>query len=227
MTLRSGAKPDPGAWRRRAVMRQVDGWHRRANWRLAFLVGLLALAVVPRADAQQQPKFKVDPFWPMELPNNWVMGQVGGLAVDRHDHLWVLQRPGSDTADELGAAFNPPRSLCCLPAKPVLEFDAQGKLLQAWGGPGQGFDWPKSEHGIHVDKNDNVWIGGNTPGDRQVLKFTRDGRFLLQIGHPSTEPFDSSQTAILGRPAGIDVDKNAHEIYVADGYGNRRVIVYD
>ncbi len=180
--------------------------------------------------AQQPPKFRVDPAWPLELPNNGILGQVGGLTVDSHDHIWVLQRPGSDTVDELGAAQTPPRSICCFAAKPVLEFDARGKLLNAWGGPGPaaaGYDWPKTEHGIHVDRNDNVWIGGNDPADRMVLKFTRDGRFLMQIGKPSTDPVDSSRTDILGRPAGIDVDEAAHEVYIADGYGNRRIIVFD
>ena len=187
---------------------------------------LLPLAPVPVL-AQQPPKFKVDPAWPLELPNNWILGQVGGLTVDSHDHIWVLQRPGSDTPDELGAAQTPQRSQCCFAAKPVLEFDASGKLLNAWGGPGPGYDWPKSEHGIRVDKNDNVWIGGSAPTDRMVLKFTRDGRFLMQIGKPSADPMDSSRTEILGRPAGIDVDEAAHEVYIADGYGNKRVIVFD
>jgi DNA-binding beta-propeller fold protein YncE len=159
---------------------------------------------------------------------------VGGLTVDSRGHIWALQRPGSLTADELDAAADPPRALCCFAAKPVLEFDASGKLLQSWGGPAGGagsaaaeFDWPKSEHGIHVEKNGNVWIGGNGPADRMILKFTRQGRFLLQIGHPSSDPMDSSRTDILGRPAGMDVDEAAHEVFVADGYGNRRVIVFD
>jgi DNA-binding beta-propeller fold protein YncE len=155
------------------------------------------------------------------------MGQVGGMAVDRHDHIWVLQRPGLDTPEELGASLTPPRSMCCMPTPPVLEFDTQGNLIQSWGGPGEGFDWPKSEHGIYVDKDDNVWIGGSAPTDRQVLKFTNNGHFLKQIGHPSTDPPDSLRTDILGRPAGIEVDAEAHEVYIADGYMNRRVIVYD
>jgi hypothetical protein len=195
---------------------------------IALFVSLFGAPVL--VEAQQSPKFEVDPSWPLELPNNWILGQVGGLAVDSHDHIWVFQRPGSDTADELGAAQTPPRSICCFAAKPVLEFDTSGKLLNAWGGPGPasaGYNWPKTEHGIHVDRNDNVWIGGNDPADRMVLKFTRDGRFLMQIGKPSTDPMDSSRTDILGRPAGIDVDEAAHEVYIADGYGNRRVIVFD
>lgn len=197
--------------------------------RCTIIVFSLLLFLSPLV-AEQAPKFKVDPAWPLELPNNWIMGQVGGLAVDSHDHIWVLQRPGTDTVDELGAAQSPKRSMCCVAAPPVLEFDAAGHVLHSWGGPGRtgaGYDWPKSEHGIHVDKNDNVWIGGNGPADRMVLKFTSDGRFLMQIGKPSTDPMDSSRVGILGRPAGIDVDEAAHEVYIADGYGNKRVIVFN
>ena len=199
----------------------------RADRRAVLFIVAAFLAFSAPLFAQQPPKFVVDPAWPQELPNNWIMAQVGGVTVDSHDHIWVLQRPSTNTVDELGAAQTPERSMCCLAAKPVLEFDASGKLLNAWGGPGAGYDWPKSEHGIHVDKSGNVWIGGNTPADRMVLKFTHDGRFLMQIGKPSTDPVDSSRTDILGRPAGIDVDDAAHEVYIADGYGNHRVIVYD
>jgi hypothetical protein len=194
---------------------------------LAVGISILLFLFVGKGSAQDPPKYQVDASWPKELPNNWIMGQVGGIAVDRHDHIWVLQRPSTDTPDELGASLTPPRSICCMPAPPVLEFDSQGSLIQSWGGPSEGFDWPKSEHGIYVDKDDNVWIGGNAPADRQVLKFTNKGHFLKQIGHPSTDPPDSMRTDILGRPAGIEVDAEAHELYIADGYMNRRVIVYD
>jgi DNA-binding beta-propeller fold protein YncE len=177
--------------------------------------------------AQHVPKYQVDPYWPQELPNNWIIGQVGGLAVDPKDHIWVLQRPASNTVDEIGASLIPPRSQCCIAAPPVLEFDKQGRLLHSWGGPGQGFDWPKTEHGIYVDKDENVWIGGNAPTDRHVLKFKSDGHFLMQIGHPSSDPPNSLRSDILGSPAGIEVDSEAHEVYIADGYMNKRVIVFD
>jgi DNA-binding beta-propeller fold protein YncE len=200
----------------------------------AFLSVLLCLGVVlslfseaKTAVAQEPPKFKVDSSWPKELPNNWIMGQVGGMAVDRHDHIWVLQRPSLDTVDELGAAQTPPWSQCCFAAPPVLEFDTQGNLLHSWGGPGEGFNWPKREHGIYVDKDDNVWLSGADPSDRHLLKFKNDGHFLMQIGHPSTDPPNSLRTDILGRPAGIEVDPEAHEVYIADGYMNKRVVVYD
>jgi DNA-binding beta-propeller fold protein YncE len=190
-------------------------------------VASLTLIFAPVLAAQAPPQYQVDATWPRELPNNWIMGQVGGMAVDKHDHIWVLQRPGTDTPDELGASQNPPRSMCCATTPPVMEFDEQGKLLQSWGGPGDGFDWPKNEHGIFVDQDDNVWIGGSAPTDRHVLKFTTKGHFLKQIGHPSGDPADSSRTDILGRPAGIEVDESAHELYIADGYLNKRVIVFD
>jgi len=198
---------------------------------ILVVFGVLFTGIRP-AFEQQPPTYEVDPFWPQELPDNQIMGAVGGLTVDSHDHIWVLQRPGSNSKTDLGAAQVPPISQCCFPAKPVMEFDTQGKLLQSWGGPGQGYDWPSSEHGIYVDKNDNVWIAGagfsETEGqDRHVLKFTRDGHFLMQIGHKSSDPYDSSRTDILGQPTGIAVDEEAHEVYISDGYGNRRIIVYD
>ena len=195
--------------------------------RLGITSAILLSATALATYGQNAPTYQVDPFWPLELPNNWIIGQVGGLAVDRQDHIWVLQRPASDTVDEIGASLTPPRSQCCIAAPPVLEFDRQGHLLQAWGGPGKGFDWPNSEHGIYVDKDDSVWIGGSGSTDRHVLKFKSDGRFLMQIGHPSADPPDSLRTDILGRPAGIEVDPEAHEVYIADGYMNKRIIVFD
>jgi hypothetical protein len=116
---------------------------RRAVVLIAFFLefGMLALIVSGKVSAQDPPKFQVDPSWPKELPNNWIMGQVGGMAVDRQDHIWVLQRPSSNSPDELGASQTPSRSQCCFAAPPVLEFDTQGNLLQSWGGQGEGFDW--------------------------------------------------------------------------------------
>lgn len=175
-----------------------------------------------------QPHFKVDPYWPKELPNNWIIGQVSGLAVDANDHIWVFQRPGSNTPDEISADPSSPRkAMCCFPAPPVLEFDAEGTLLKSWGGPGKGYDWPQSEHGIQVDRAGNVWLTGNGTKDRQVLEFTNDGKFLKQIGHPSDEPAKSTDPSLLGKPASLEMDEAAHEVYISDGYLNKRVIVYD
>src|SRR6266481_6268746 len=194
---------------------------------VAIGLALSVHSIAGTASAQEVPRFKVDPSWPKELPNNWIMGQVGGMAVDRHDHIWVLQRPSLNTVDESGAAQTPPWSQCCFAAPPVLVFDMQGNLVQSRGGPGEGFDWPKREHGIYVDKDDNVWLSGACAGDRQILKFKNDGHFLMQIGHPSADPANSLRTDILGLPAGMELDSDAHEIYIADGYMNKRVIVYD
>jgi DNA-binding beta-propeller fold protein YncE len=191
-------------------------------------VSVFALAICTYASAQDHlPSYKVDASWPQELPNNWIMGQVSGIAVDRQDHIWVLQRPGSNAKDDLAAAQNPPVSQCCFDAPPVLEFDAAGNLLQSWGGPGSGYDWPTSEHSVFVDTENNVWITGNGASDRQAIKFTNDGKFIMQIGHSSKAPINSLDTSLLGRPAGVDLDEKAHELYIADGYGNRRVIVFD
>ncbi len=169
------------------------------------------------------PVFEVDPAWPKPLPNNWLTGQPSAITVDIHDHIWTVQRPKSLTADEAALAQSPPiAEECCIPAPPVMEFDADGNLLQAWGGPGIGYDWPSSEHGIFVDFKDNVWVTGN----HQVLKFTGKGQLLLQIGEAGKTGGSNSKT-LLGRPANMAVDPMTNEIYVADGYVNHRVVVFD
>jgi DNA-binding beta-propeller fold protein YncE len=172
------------------------------------------------------PQFLVDPFWPKPLPNNWLMGQVAGIRVDRFDHIWVVQRPGSLTKRDLAAAQNPPQAKCCVAAPPVLVFDQSGNLIRSWGGPGQGYNWPKSEHSVYIDDNDFIWLAGNDKTDGQLLKFTMDGKFVLQVGKP-IDGVDSNSTERLGSPADIAVDVAAKEVYAADGYGNRRVVVFD
>ena len=171
------------------------------------------------------PQFMVDPFWPKPLPNNWIIGQVSGVHVDSNDHVWIVQRPNSLLDRDIAATQNPPGAKCCFPAPPVLEFDQSGNVLRAWGGPGEGYDWPQSEHGIHL-ADGFVWLAGNRQGDNQILKFTMDGEFVLQIGRPD-QSTGSNDVSNLGRPADLFVDVEAHEVYVADGYGNRRVVVFD
>jgi DNA-binding beta-propeller fold protein YncE len=178
---------------------------------------------LPLRDA---PRFEVDPFWPKPLPNNWILGQVSGVAVDTRGHVWIVQRPRSLSERELGAAQSPPMSRCCVAAPPVLVFDQAGNIVRAWGGTGTGYEWPESEHGVFVDGEDRVWVAGNGDKDSQILKFTLDGKFLLQIGR-SGQSKGSNDTANLGSPADISVDLAAREVYVADGYRNRRVIVFD
>jgi DNA-binding beta-propeller fold protein YncE len=198
---------------------------RGAPWMfLAFAISLFA----PLAANAEGPAFKVDPNWPKPLPSNWILGQVGGMTVDTKDNIWVFQRPRSLTEDEKGATLNPPRSKCCVPAPSVLVFTSAGDLVRAWGGPGedQGFDWPAVEHGILVDSRDFVWLTGSGKGDGMVLKFTTDGKFVKEIGKrgPLTNSADLSQ---FGQAAALAIDEQANEIYVADGYGNHRVAVFD
>ena len=159
------------------------------------LISTFAATVVADAGI---PGYRVDPYWPKPLPNNWILGQIGGIATDRHDHIWVYQRPRSLTDDEKGAATEPPTSKCCKPAPPVLQFDAAGNLLQAWGGEGQGYDWPRSEHGIFVDANDHVWVAGNDKDhDAQVLEFTREGKFVGMIGKKGARMVDGKAVALI------------------------------
>ncbi len=178
------------------------------------------------SNAPGVPKFQPEPFWPKPLPGNWILGQVAGIAVDRNDHIWIIHRPATLFDDEKGATKNPPETKCCTAAAPVLEFDQEGNLLSSWGGPGEGFDWPRSEHGIHIDSKGNVWLAGNDNADDQILKFTGDGKFLQQIGKANETAGSNSQDK-LGRPAHMTLDEPANELYVADGYKNRRVIVFD
>jgi hypothetical protein len=216
-------------------MRQARTGRRAARAIVACYTAMLcmtaALAIcavfTPRtALAGDIPTFAVDPAWPKQLPNNWILGQVGGITVDWQGHIWVIHRPRSLTEDEKGASLDPPRSKCCIPAPPVLEFDADGNLLRAWGGPGEGYEWVGREHGIEVDERGFVWIGGNADNDNAILKFTLDGKYVAQIGKIAASK-GSNDTTQLGKPAETAIDKDADEIYVADGYGNRRVIVFD
>lgn len=172
------------------------------------------------------PRYAVDATWPKPLPNQWILGQVAGISVAADDTIWVIHRPLTLTEDEKGAALNPKRSRCCVAAPPVLQFDKQGNLLRSWGGKGEGYDWPANEHGIYVDPKGMIWFGGNANTDHMLLKFTPEGKFLLQIGKPGASK-GSNDPEQLGRPANMEVDAAANELYVADGYGNRRVIVFD
>src|SRR5437764_258581 len=192
------------------------------KWLIAC-AGVLLLGAAQAADA---PKFQVDPFWPKPLPNNWIMGAAAGVAVDAQDHVWVVQRPKTLTDDEKALSLSPPRTRCCVAAPPVMEFDQEGNLVNAWGGKAEGYDWPENEHGIYIDQKGFVWLAANGEHDGHILKFTRDGKFVMQIGKagPQTNSLDTTR---LGRPANMTVDAAANELYVADGYFNHRVIVFD
>src|SRR6478752_1163094 len=184
-----------------------------------FVIAIAALGALSRAFDRRAaveaagagvlaPRFEVDPLWPKPLPNKWILGQTIGVSVDAQDHVWIIHRAGSLEPGEVHATTTPPTAQCCAPAPPILEFNAAGNLIGHWGGPGQGYDWPDSNHGITVDYKGNVWIGGNGRGepaagqnrqqdesqtggtqsfnDNMVLKFTADGKFLMQIGKPTS-----------------------------------------
>jgi DNA-binding beta-propeller fold protein YncE len=246
---------------------------------VTFLVLLAALALGQRvlqrgaateAAGVQAPVFEVDPLWPKPLPNHWILGNTIGVSVDGQDHVWIIHRKGSLEPKEVYATTDPPGASCCVPAPPILEFDQAGNLIRHWGGPGEGYEWPESNHGITVDYKGNVWIGGNGRGqppgargeaaggrggqtaargqqpaqqgappnesqtagvqgyfhDSMIMKFTQDGKFLMQIGKVGQSK-GSNDVENLRLPAKIFVDKDTNEVYVADGYGNHRVIVYD
>jgi DNA-binding beta-propeller fold protein YncE len=181
------------------------------------------------------PRFEVDPFWPKPLPNHWRIGMTIGVSIDSQDHVWIVHRGKSILAGELHGDAN--QAECCFKAPPVIEFDKDGNVIGHWGGPGQGYDWPANEHGITVDYKGNVWLGGNggagtdpehpqTFRDNQILKFTGDGKFIGQIGKPEQSK-GSNDTENVKGAAQIFVDPKTNEAYVADGYGNHRLIVFD
>jgi len=200
---------------------------KRTDWVYLLLVAVAAGVVfyqsasmnLSGAQARQTnrrdiPTFEVDPSWPT-IPNGWVFGWVSSASVDNQDHVWVLQRPGTLRPEEKAKA-----------APPLLEFDAAGKFIQGWGGPGAGYDWPETEHGIYLDPKGFVWIGGSGDRDHQLLKFTKNGKFVLQIGH-SGQSKGNNDTRNLRGPADVWLHSKTNELFVADGYGNRRVIVFD
>lgn len=210
----------------------IRRWWLSCTW--LVVLGLLFAAErgLTRVSLAQQPtatpRFEVDPLWP-KMPEQWILGQVAGITVDDRDHVWLIQRPWSLNSDE--KAGNP-EAVCCREAPPVMEFDAAGRYIQGWGGEGAGYEWPKDEHGIHVDHKGNVWLssaGGPRLRERtenQILKFTRDGKFLLQVGRRSQSK-GSLDTANFNNAADIFVYPKTNEAFIADGYVNRRVMVLD
>ena len=205
---------------------------------LLVMVLVLAIGVVfysqgrvdqaAAANAVEAPMFEVDPFWPQPLPNHWVLGSAVGVGVDSRDHVFIIHRQAPlNERTEIGASTDPPSGECCLPAPYVLEFDPDGNLVGSWGGEGEGYDWPVSNHGLTIDHMDNVWIGGNGRGDSHLLKFTRSGEFIMQIGRVGELEANSNSEEHFGQVAKISFDPSANEAYLADGYVNKRVAVLD
>jgi hypothetical protein len=188
-----------------------------------LLLASAGLTLKAQQAAVKVPQFQVDPAWPM-IPNNWVLGEVTSISVDKDDHIWVLHVPQSIPEAQRANA-----------APPVLEFDQGGKLLTSWGAPADGSPWPGREHGIFVDENNFVWIGGRAgwpsqtkPGvsDDMILKYTTAGKFVMQIGK-SGQSKGGLDTENVHQATDVFVDTRAKEVYAADGYGNKRVIVFD
>ena len=201
---------------------------------LALSIGLCLVVVYGAPGAQAQtaaqgrrlPTFEVDRAWP-QVPAKWKLGDPSSIAIDAQDNVWVLHRPRTLLKPEDAK----------MAAPPVIVFDTAGKYIKAWGGAGSGYEWPEREHGIHIDNKGFVWLGGNScptnglPGlkpvaDDQLLKFTRDGKFVMQIGK-SNQSKGNSDTRNLHRPADVWVHPQTNELFVADGYGNHRVAVFD
>jgi len=194
---------------------------------VALGFGQNALENAAQAKSKEAPMFEVDPFWPKPLPNHWILGATIGIGVDSRDHIYIIHRRDTfNERTEIGAATDPVTADCCIPAPNVLEFDPAGNLVNHWGGPGEGYTWPVSNHGITIDHKDNVWIGGNGRSDSHILKFSRDGRFLAEYGTPGSDT-DSLSSVNFGSVAEVSIDANANEVYVADGYRNKRVAVLD
>ena len=219
-------------------MTATKAWSKR-NLRIggAFVLALAALGACQSVFDRQAdsaagtgviaPVFEVDPLWPKPLPHHWLLGMTIGIWVDEQDHVWIIHRSSATlNANERGAEVDPPTGECCRGAPPVLVFDQAGNLVRHWGGPGQGYEWPQSNHGIFVDYKGNVWIGGNGEKDAHILKFTKDGKFLMQVGRFGNNK-GSNDLENFGRVAKIFVDAKTNEAFVADGYGNRRVAVLD
>jgi hypothetical protein len=216
----------------------------------AILAGFAFHRSETHAQTKQAPIFEVDPFWPQPLPNHWVTGSTIGLSVDGQDNVWTIHRPNTvednfkaadimvgdargrddEAVPGAGSAKAPtaptPIGKCCKVAPPVLVYDQSGNLVKSWGGPGQGYDWPDSNHGITVDHRGNVWLAGNGAKDTQILRFDGTGKFQLQIGKHAVHN-GSNDVENFWQPTKLWEDVSANEMYVGDGYGNRRVIVLD
>ena len=172
------------------------------------------------------PQMVVDPFWPQPLPNKWILGATIGIAVDSRDHIYIVHRNQDNNFATQEIGLDNGVAECCTAAPPIIEFDPAGNVVNAWGGPGEGYTWPDSNHGLEIAPNGNIWIGGNGGADSHILVFSAGGDFVREIGLPG-EPVDSNSTTHFNKVAEIAIDPAANEAYIADGYGNKRVAVLD
>jgi hypothetical protein len=200
--------------------RRIVGW--AVSTGVVLLLSWTALAQMPKTAAA--PRFQVDPSWPKDMTNNWILGAVTGVFVDARDHVWVTHPPETLTEEETSQVQKPPIGTCCTPAPTVIELDQAGHVVQGWGDPSQDISiYPRNPHGIFVDHNNFVWIG--TYMHHRVMKFTREGKHLMTIGEYDKNA-GSNDTTLLGGPAGIWVDPKTNEVFIADGYlaGSRSAV---
>lgn len=172
------------------------------------------------ADLAAVPAYEVDAGW---LPEEWVLPPALGVHVDERDHVWLSfrERGGHLDAREDQSYPDVP---CCLPPPLLLELDPEGRVVSSWRERFDVPDWPAMAHSVYIDFRGNVWVIARD--QHQVLKFSRDGRHLLTLGE-FERTGGSQDVTLLGRPANVWVDEEREEVYVADGYGNRRIIVFD
>ena len=198
-----------------------------ANVRSTILIVLFVAVGVfaTQTPSRSLPTFEVDRAWP-KVPSQWKLGDASSIAIDARDNVWVLHRPRTLKPEVASMA-----------APPVIVFDAAGNYVKAWGGAATGYEWPEREHGIHIDYKGFVWLGGNScptnglPGlkpvaDDQLLKFTQDGKFVMQIGH-SDQSKGNADTRNLHRPADVWVHPQTNELFVANSYDNHRIAVFN
>ncbi|HSG66896.1 MAG TPA: hypothetical protein VLD39_17950, partial [Gammaproteobacteria bacterium] len=171
--------------------------------------------------AQAQPRFEIDPTWPQPLPDRWIFAQIGGVCVDSHDHIAIVDRRNITEEEEQTN----------VPVPTFVVFDRAGKVVNSWGDPDV---VPSDVHGCSFDAEDNLWVAGNE--DAIVQSYSHDGKLLLQIGTrgvfdttdgSADAPFTNQSRERLNRPSGAVVDPQTGDIYVSDGYGNKRVVVFD
>jgi len=190
---------------------------------LAAALSVAGKAEIAQSATGEVPVFELDPSWPRPLPNDWALGEAWGIAVDSSDHPWVLHSTNQKNPSMRALIAKEGKRL----APPAIEFDAQGNVVQAWGGPGVGYSWmegePWAEHGMFIDHKDNVWVTGD---GHVALKFSRQGKFLLQIGE-LWKTNGSNDQRLLGKPTTLAVDPPNNEVFIADGYVNQRVVVFD
>jgi DNA-binding beta-propeller fold protein YncE len=200
----------------------------------ALLIGIVGCATgAPAVQDLRVPTFAVDPLWPMPLEYPYILGPVSGVTVAPDGNILIVTRQdGFSQVNEINSVTN--TGTCCTPSQPVLEYAPDGRLIRSWGGPGAGYVWPQRPHGIGVDPQGNVWIGGGVAAaatgpvvDSHILKFSREGRHLLTIGQPNQGAENAHSNTSFGGVARFDFDASANEVYVADGYANRRVVVLD